>query len=490
MIGKTGAIASETDGPAKSVSGAPRALIASPRATVALLVGMACLNLGWPFQGVALAQSYPSVTGSSQSPVDIPRTNLTPVQQPFSPPSMTGTTSLFDPYSTGPGAGAYAPAVPGVQPVPGQSTLPNWNSGTSYPPPNYSPQVAPPPSFGLGNPGFGTQSFGQPGFDQSFGQPMGQTGFGQTYGVPGLPPPNTFPPSAFPSGTPSSLYPGGFAGGSTWSGVTPAPLRLMSGHRFDASWIPRGDSVTSLGMTDFDAAVHFSFPDFFRSGTPLVISPGYGMTFFDGPSSTSGADLPGQVYSAYLDADWQSDPNQIFSIDLGLQVGMFSDFDTNIGDSFRILGRGLGLFRLTPQTTFKGGVYYLDRNRVKLLPAFGVTCMPTPMSRLDLFFPEPKWSRYLSTLGTHDVWGYVAGEYGGGSWTVQREAGGSERVDVNDLRVLAGFEWGRSDQIRNGHRTGFFEVGYVFDREIIYRNNSGDNINPGDAVMLRVGINY
>jgi hypothetical protein len=112
------------------------------------------------------------------------------------------------------------------------------------------------------------------------------------------------------------------------------------------------------------------------------------------------------------------------------------------------------------------------------------------MSRLDLFFPEPKWTSYLSTLGTHDVWGYIAGEYGGGSWTVQREAGGSERVDVNDLRALAGFEWGRSDLIRNGHRTGFFEVGYVFSREVIYRNNVGDNINPGDAVMLRVGVNY
>lgn len=423
--------------------------------------------------GVVNAQYYQNTIGALQSPVDIPQTNLTPIQQPFQPPPLAGA-SLFDPYSTGPGAGAYAPAVPGIQPVPSGSPFPGWTTGTAVPPPNFGQPVAPPPSFGLGNPGFSSQPYGAAP---------------SAFGVPGLPPP-TFPSTAMPSGAPNSLYPGGFSAGSTWATSPPAPFRLMSGHRFDWAWIVDSNSDRSLRMNELDVAVHFALPDFFRSGQPLYISPGFGLTLLDGPNSAIGADLPGQVYQGYLDADWHSDPNQIFSIDLGLRVGMFSDFDTNISDSFRILGRGIANFRLTPFTTIKGGVYYLDRNRINLLPAFGLVWMPDPVTRWDFYFPEPKYSHYSTTLGVHDVWCYIGGRYGGGSWTVQREAGGAERVDINDLRLVAGLEWGRSDQIRLGQSVGFAEIGYVFAREVLYRNNTGDNFNPSDALMLRAGLSY
>jgi hypothetical protein len=158
----------------------------------------------------------------------------------------------------------------------------------------------------------------------------------------------------------------------------------------------------------------------------------------------------------------------------------------------RLQGKGLASFRLTPATTFKLGVYYLDRNKVKILPAGGWLYQPTPYCRADIFFPEPKFAKYWRTIGTRDVWWYLAGQYGGGSWTIERDDEGSsfDSIDINDIRIKAGWEWGLSDQIRAGRRSAFVEIGYVFDREIIYKRSPGDNLKPGDGIMFGGGIGY
>lgn len=80
---------------------------------------------------------------------------------------------------------------------------------------------------------------------------------------------------------------------------------------------------------------------------------------------------------------------RILGAELGLRVGMFSDFETATSDSLPIQGRGIGACaRITPRVTLKGGVIYLDRNKVKLLPAGGVLWQPNPDTRFDLFFPN------------------------------------------------------------------------------------------------------
>ncbi|MGH7137036.1 MAG: hypothetical protein ACREHD_14950, partial [Pirellulales bacterium] len=81
------------------------------------------------------------------------------------------------------------------------------------------------------------------------------------------------------------------------------------------------------------------------------------------------------------------------------------------------------------------------------------------------------------------VWGYLAGEYGGGRWTVRRANGTDDIVELNDLRALAGFEWFMLNGVR-----GNAEIGYVFDRHIIYR--SGTQSHPGDTVLFRGGVTY
>ena len=180
----------------------------------------------------------------------------------------------------------------------------------------------------------------------------------------------------------------------------------------------------------------------------------------------------------------------MLSTELGVRVGAFTDFDTFNDDSIRVLGKALVSFRLSPTATIKGGAYYLDRNDIKLVPAGGLLWQPNPYTRADIFFPQPKFARYLRTVGTYDTWWYIAGDYGGGSWSVTRRDGNEDSIDINELRAVAGFEWGQSEMIRAGRRVGFFEIGYAFDREIEYRRNPSQNIDLDDGVMFRLGIGY
>jgi hypothetical protein len=93
-------------------------------------------------------------------------------------------------------------------------------------------------------------------------------------------------------------------------------------------------------------------------------------------------------------------------------------------------------------------------------------------------------------LGNAQVWWYVGGEYGGGSWTIEREAGttdpgASDQIDINDIRVYLGIErW-------NLNRCYcFVEVGYVFDREIVYVVVPQDTTKISNTVMLSGGLSF
>ena len=119
------------------------------------------------------------------------------------------------------------------------------------------------------------------------------------------------------------------------------------------------------------------------------------------------------------------------------------------------------------------------------LPAGGVLWTPTPQVRFDIFFPQPKLSAYLTTVGKFELWWYAAGEYGGGAWTIERADDSSDAVDINDIRVSGGFEWTGPQGL-----SGFVEAGFVFKRQVIYVVTPSDSFDPGDTYMIRAGISF
>ncbi len=414
--------------------------------------------------------------------------------------------SLFDPYANG--GGNTALGAGNFYPTPSVGAVGNGNAYSSI--------------FGGGPSSFGPPTGGGSVFG-SQAPPL----FGSTAGAPsifgGSPvvvPPNTYgaptgfgstiyPQSAIPSGSPSTLFPnglfngggfGGFGGGGGgfggagaggfFGGAGNTAFRLLQGPRFRHTFINSGNGQFDLETNDTDVSVAFAIPNFLTLQRPLFVVPSFSLHLWDGPQGQTGSDLPSRAYSAFLDFGWQTDPNQMLGVELGVRVGAFTDFDTFNSDTIRVLGKGLGSFRLTPFTTFKLGAYYINRNRIKLLPAGGFLWQPNANSRFDIFFPQPKIARYLRTVGTKDVWWYVSGDYGGGSWTVERDNGSEDSIDINDIRVTLGVEWGLTNLIRVGRRTGFAEIGYVFDREVLYDGQPGDNFETDDALLLRIGFGY
>ena len=49
------------------------------------------------------------------------------------------------------------------------------------------------------------------------------------------------------------------------------------------------------------------------------------------------------------------------------------------------------------------------------------------------------------------MFGGTTGDYGGGNWTITRDNGIEESIDINDLRAVLGMEWGTVQ--RTGYRT-------------------------------------
>jgi hypothetical protein len=290
-------------------------------------------------------------------------------------------------------------------------------------------------------------------------------------------------------------------GSSTgWVLPQPAPgpyLRLFQDFGVTYTWLYGDNATDQMTMNDFEFGGTMNFPNFLWTGYPIHIRPVFVLSLWDGPDNLPApADafpsLPSRVYSTYLEASWDPKITPQFGGHLDGSIGIYSDFNAIDKDSVRLRGTALLVLNLTPTSTLKAGVEYLDRLDIKILPAFGVLWQPNPQTKFDIYFPRPKLSKYIWTVGNTDVWWFLAGEYGGGSWTVERPGvTGDRRMDINDFRVGGGLEWKQQ-----GGMNAFIEVAYVWEREIFYA--SVPAAPPGlpktqqlnDTFMLRGGIRY
>ena len=442
---------------------------------------------------------FPNQPGSA---VDLPQTNLTPIASPpaaYQAPTGYGS---FDPYATTNPSAAATP-IPGI--------TNNLGPGvTTIGPPIGSPMA----------PSLGGSTFAPPGslFGRLFSRPASQPmpGYGPTsspsiYGTPsygstgagqGIYGPAAYPNAAYPATAPNSLFPQGL-GNLPYDAMLQNPAdgysaySLLQGPRFRYTFVGEGRKPEMLGINDFDTSLVLAFPNFLFLTQPLYVVPSFSLHLWNGPNQDApgvNADLPSKAYRAFMDIGWESSPTQMFGTEFGIRFGGFSEFGVWNSRSFRVMGKALANFRLTPTTTMKAGVYYVNRIDIKLVPAFGFQCQPNPQTRLDLYFPQPRFSRYCRTIGTRDVWWYLSGDYGGGSWTIERTNPArnnlEESIAINDLRAVMGLEWGKAQTLQLGRRTAFAEVGYVFKRKVKYRNNPGDDYSPDDTFMFRVGIGY
>lgn len=357
-----------------------------------------------------------------------------PYGQPTGPPfrSAPGVSGTLDPYARGGFGGG------------------GLGSGQSY------------QGSGFGQSGFGQSSFGQPGFNQQGGAFGGNSGFGS----------------------------GGYNYGNDLGygdGAQPPFQRLFQDTGLRGTYL-HGTDNNDLAITEFEASTTAYFANFLGIPNGLRVTPGFTFHWLDGPKF-SRAHAPSRLYSAYLDFGLEPQFTPRFGADVAVRVGAYSDFQAFNMDSIRILGSGVGIYQVTPQVALKMGAAYIDRVRIKLLPAAGILWTPNPQTRWDIFFPAAKLANQWRTVNNREVWWYVGAEYGGGSWSIEREENpqrlADDRMDINDIRVYLGVDMWNLNRFY-----GFGEIGYVFDRELVFNLEPGETTSVGDTFMARLGLSW
>jgi len=251
------------------------------------------------------------------------------------------------------------------------------------------------------------------------------------------------------------------------------------------TWINRGgNGADNFGIEDLDLWASLAFPFFNNVNiAPILFTPGFNFHFLQGPTAGPNRDLPGTTYDVFGQLSWKPTFYDRFGADLAISVGVYSDFSYTDHTSLRILGRGLGTWQINPQWQAALGVVYLDRLDVKILPAGGFIWKPHDDARFELLFPQPKLSQRITNYGTYELWGYIGGEYGGGQWSITHANGAHDVVNYNDFRIYLGVE-AIGPRLR-----GHAEIGYVFNREILYLNST-PGLDLGNSVMIRTGLSY
>ncbi len=247
-----------------------------------------------------------------------------------------------------------------------------------------------------------------------------------------------------------------------------------------ARWITAWVSGSEPGLVEQKWDSTWAFPTLSRD-YPLVITPGFRWVFFKGPDRPH---LPAQALDLTLDLRWICPLGGGWMLDVAVTPGLHSDFQQETSKAFRLPGRLIAVWEQSPQLKWLLGLTYLDRDDVQFLPVAGVIWTPDPCHRLELAVPKPRYAWCYYQDAQLSRWWYVAGEFGGGSWAVERPGGQIDVLNYYDIRLVLGWE-----QKSKTAWNAFVEAGYVFGRNVDYLNGPGD-FEPDDAAIIRAGLTF
>lgn len=435
--------------------------------------GMILSLLAAPLRAQRVQFPTPAQPVQATSPYTVAPSPYAVPANPYGVPTTTAPPPTFgSPVSPPPAVGTPYPTTPYSPPPSFASPVPTYSPSAVGPPPPFDPytsgnSVAPPPPP--------TMPY--------------------TYTPPPMPAYPQQPAPLVPNAAPYQYQPPPYDIQTSGEGYWAKTQKFLQELSFEFTYLyGKHSDPFDLEISRAEISSTFAFPMFYNIETPLLVTPGFAVNWLEGPLSgppilgppamAGGPDLPSQLYDAYLDFAWYPRCYEWLGGELGFRTGVWSDFDNVNSDSIRLLGRALASVSVSPNLDILFGAVYLDRVDVKLLPAGGVYYRPTPEWDMYLVFPNPKVRKFLTAIGNSKWYGYAAGEYGGGSWTVQRQTT-EDRIDINDIRVSGGLEWETQTMIR-----GHIEVGYVFDREVVFVSGDPPNFRPDDTIMLRAGIDF
>lgn len=232
-------------------------------------------------------------------------------------------------------------------------------------------------------------------------------------------------------------------------------------------WVSR-----DLGVYNYD----------FTEDARFSIEPGFAMRWLTGPTVT---DLPPYLFSIVIDSGFGFKVSDRWHFDGIVSPSWNTDFANKSYPLFRLPWQAVNTFTVDSEWKLVLGITDLDREDIHYLPVAGVIYKPIEETcQLDLVFPHPKAAWRLSQNGEGSRWGYVAGELGGGSFTILRPNAVQDIATLRDFRLLFGWE-----QRGNKRHSSRIEAGWVFGRAVEYASGIGD-YSPSQTAILRISDDF
>lgn len=246
-----------------------------------------------------------------------------------------------------------------------------------------------------------------------------------------------------------------------------------------ATWLPK-NGADGFGNTDVPIATSFA-PIWFDDLPALLITPGFGFHFWEAPDALA---LPSTVFDSYIDVTWRAPVTDRWGLACGVTPGVYGDYKQFNSRAFQLTGWGVVDIQITRTWTLLAGAAVVRQLDMRVLPVGGLLWTPNADFRLELLVPRSRLAWKMREFDSgRAAWGYLACQYGGGTWAVTLPGNTSVVVTSSDLRAILGLEWFRSRTV-----AGVAEVGYVFARTI--SANGVPEFNPNDAVMLQLGATF
>ena len=249
-------------------------------------------------------------------------------------------------------------------------------------------------------------------------------------------------------------------------------------------------SITAGGLFGSGEDIDVAFLELgVGSGIPLGsfdnvvgVTPRFRTDWMDAADSI---DVPARLYEFELQFAYRRVLNERLSL-----IGVFSpsarsDLSTS-DDAFRVFGLGLVNWEWIPdRLTVSAGVVALGRADLPVLPALGLRWTPNRRMRLDLRFPETRFSyRLAKDGGRSEVWLYSSVGLGGNTWAVTRASGLTDELSLRDYRLTLGLE-----RLVDGGGGCFAECGAALGRRLEYERDPLE-LELSDAFHFRAGWRY
>lgn len=338
---------------------------------------------------------------------------------------------------------------------------------------------------------------------------------GQTPGYDEMPgdagvtsePPRTYavPPTAVPDGglivpNQTRIYqgtdpflpgqPAGPVRGPGLFGVNgPQPYRLNRWvSRYDVGILPSSSASRGLGsfkVFEFDADWEYAVPLVYN--WIFSFTQEFDLRNWEGPKTTPAlpmTELPGAVYRFGWDLKLATPANYPLSALIAFNPSLNSDFQAGLSrDAWQFDGRGAIFWRPSPAWTWVGGAAFWDRVTDRVIPYAGVIYVPDDRWEWRIVFPDPRISYFLGQPWGFNTWFYARAEYHIESYEIRlTRVNQRDQVEIQDWRALMGFRFD------NGWVTSFIEAGWVFGRNVDYKNAAGFDVASG--FIGRMGIRF